>query len=890
MRSLLFFFAFAIALNASAQKFLKSKSSGPLSFKEMQLQFDDWKQHTNLKKAKHWKYFKRWEMDMQMHTNGKGEPGDPATYIDALINTAQQKQQSPSNAFQSAAWYPVGPNVIPNNETGYMENGIGRINCIAFHPTNANTYFVGVAQGGVWKTTNNGGTWTPLTDNLPITRVSDISIDPNNPNTMYVSLCDFEYIGFGLYLNGRKRNTHYGLGVYKTTDGGNTWNPTGLSFQLTQGDASLIRKVLVNPANSSELVACGVSGMYHSTNAGTSWTKTVDSLFWDVQMDPVTTSTLYAATGWVATENDGGAAIYKSTNFGATWTLLNTGIPVRDSVQRIRIGVAPSDHNYIYAIATDVAGGLYGIYKSTNAGVSWTYINPGVNILEWDDGTNAGGQGSYDLGFLINRTDKNKLYVGGVNIWGSADGGNTWNPASHWTLQYGPTLHGDIHFIDRQSLTGNIFVCSDGGVYSTTDIVTETWAAANGGTPWPTVWTKLGNGIQVTSFYRISSTKNAAGHLIGGAQDNASFYFDGSAWNTIIGGDGMDNYLDPLDTNFLIGSSQYGNFNYSTDGGQSSNWMNANINSENAEWTSPIIADYNNPGRLYCGFTNVSKSTDNGMNWTAISSFPVGAYDNEISAMAVSNTNANTMYVTKRVRYEYGINGSVYKTTNGGGNWTNVTTGLPDTLYYTSVEISATDPNTAYVTLAGFSAGQKIYRTTNGGGSWTNISYNLPNIPANCIKYIPGTAGAMMLATDVGVYILYPSATSWTLSSTGLPNVIISDIEFNVAKNKVYVSTFGRGIWASDLDAVTSVNSIANNNSGHIELFPTVNNGSFSIKLDDASEKLSLEIINIEGSVVYTSTLTGSNEYKQSLDLPGGMYFARVQGKNVRGVKSFVVQ
>ena len=135
MRSLLTVFLLFLSLHISAQKFLKAKAGKALSFKEMQLQFNDWKQHTDLNIAKHWKYFKRWEMDMQLHTNGKGEPGNPADYINAVVMAAQQKQSSPTE-FVSAAWYPVGPNVIPNNLTGYMENGIGRINCIAFHPAN----------------------------------------------------------------------------------------------------------------------------------------------------------------------------------------------------------------------------------------------------------------------------------------------------------------------------------------------------------------------------------------------------------------------------------------------------------------------------------------------------------------------------------------------------------------------------------------------------------------------------------------------------------------------------------------------------------------------------------------------------------------------------------
>jgi photosystem II stability/assembly factor-like uncharacterized protein len=831
-------------------------------------------------------------MEMEMHTDARGERADATDYIRAAVAAAAAKQASSSSRMASAGWYPVGPNVIPNNLTGYMENGIGRINCIEFHPTDPNTYYVGVAQGGVWKTTNNGASWTPLTDNLPIDRISDITIDPSDPDsTMYISVCDFEYIGFGLYLNGRKRNTHYGLGVYKTTDAGQTWQPTGLTFLLTDGDASLIRKIIVDPNNSNNVLACGVSGMYRSTDAGATWTQVNNGLFWDMQQVPSSPNTIYAATGWVMTSNDGAAGIWKSTDFGATWTPLNTGIPATGSVQRIRLEIAPSDPNYVYALAVDTQSGLYGIYKSTNAGSTWTFNNPGVNILEWNDGTSSGGQGTYDLGFSINASNRNVLYVGGINIWGSSDGGATWDPASHWTLSYGPTLHGDIHFIKRNPVNGNIFVCSDGGIYRTSGITTETWTDANNGIPWPTQWTNIGNGLQCTSFYRVSSSHVSDGRLIAGAQDNASFYFDNGVWSTVIGGDGMDNYLDPTDNNFLIGSSQYGSFSYSTDDGVTSNWMNPNVNNESGEWTTPLVADYNNPGTLYAGYANVVKSTDNGMSWTAISNFPVNSYATEISALAVSNSNSSVIYAAKRVRYEYSEPGVLYKTTNGGATWTDVTAGLPDSLYYTSVEISENDPNTVYVTMAQFSAGNKVFRTTDGGATWQNISYNLPNIPVNCIKYVPG-ANRVMIATDIGVYLLDAANNTWINQSLGLPNVIVSDIDFNVPLNKIYVSTFGRGIWATDLDVFTaSIQPVAAENLS-LQLYPSPNSGSFTIGVPENSttEIFDLEVIDITGRIVHSEKLSGKTNYTISMTVPPGMYFAHVRSKILTGVKSFVVQ
>ena len=373
------FLALIAFTSLSAQKFIHRDNAEPLSFTQLQLQFDKWKQTTDISHEHHWKYFKRWEMEMEMHTDARGERTDASDYIRAAVAAAAARQASASSRMASAGWYPVGPNVIPNNLTGYMENGIGRINCIEFHPTDPNTYYVGVAQGGVWKTTNNGASWTPLTDNLPIDRISDITIDPSDPDsTMYISVCDFEYIGFGLYLNGRKRNTHYGLGVYKTTDAGQTWQPTGLTFLLTDGDASLIREIIVDPNNSNNVLACGVSGMYRSTDAGASWTQVNNGLFWDMQQVPSSPNTIYATTGWVMTSNDGAAGIWKSTDFGATWTQLSTGIPATGSVQRIRLEIAPSDPNYVYALAVDTQSGLYGIYKSTNAGATWTFNNPGV--------------------------------------------------------------------------------------------------------------------------------------------------------------------------------------------------------------------------------------------------------------------------------------------------------------------------------------------------------------------------------------------------------------------------------------------------------------------------------------------------------------------------------
>jgi len=822
---------------------------------------------------------------MQLHTNAQGEPSDFATYVNEALAAANNKSMARGAA--SAPWYPVGPNAVPNNQTGYMENGIGRVNCVAFHPTNTAVYYVGVAQGGIWKTTNGGGSYTPLTDNLPITRVSDICVDPNNTNVIYASICDFSYIDKGLFLDGRKRHTHYGLGVYKSTDGGSSWNPTGLTFQLTNGDASLIKEVMVNPANSQHLLACGVSGMYKSTDGGNTWVKKLDSLFWDMVQDPVNPSVLYAASGWIQNANVGNAAIYKTTDFGTTWTMLNTGMAAQGTVQRTKLAIAPGDPNYVYALCCDNTNGFYGIYRSTNAGTSWTYLPPQLNILEAGQGGGTGGQGPYDLALLVSASDKNTIYTGGVNLWGSTDGGANFNPISHWTLQYGPTLHGDIQYMDRQPGTGHIFVCSDGGIYKTSNMQIGTWS-----TSWPTSWTNLSNGMQCTSFYRLSSSQNAKGRLAAGAQDNATFYYDGSSWATIFGGDGMDNYLDPQNDFKVIGSSQFGNFYYSTNNGAVGNYIATNPNNEASEWVTPIVAAYNYPGVLYVGNENVVKSTDGGQNWVSLS--PFNSYTNttsntEITALAVAPSNTNVVYAARRVRYELGLKGVVFKTSNGN-TFNNITGNLPDSLFYTGLDVNPNNVNEAVISMAGFSAGNKVFRTTAGGIQWTNISYNLPNAPVNQVKYSPG-GNAIVACTDFGVYILFGNSTTWVNYGTGLPNVIVSDVEFNAVQDKVYVSTFGRGIWATSLSQMLGGVGVAEQHAVSVlefNVYPSLNNGKFTAESRDG-DALQIEVIDVNGRSVYKAT-SAAPKIEIDLHVASGAYYVKASSGQRMGVKKLIVE
>ncbi|MFB0925787.1 MAG: sialidase family protein, partial [Vicingaceae bacterium] len=206
-------------------------------------------------------------------------------------------------------------------------------------------------------------------------------------------------------------------------------------------------------------------------------------------------------TGYLKNSQQGSAGILKSTDFGNTWTTLNTGIPATGSVLRIEVAVAPTNSNHIYALACNIDKGLYGVYSSLDGGANWNFSNAGgVNILEWFDGAGTGGQGTYDLCLLIDPLDENKIYTGGVNIWGSTDGGSTFNGASLWYDFAGPGtgLHADQHQLKHNPLDNKFYLCNDGGLVRTSDIQLGSWSDANNvpGYTWPTVWEYISDGMQ----------------------------------------------------------------------------------------------------------------------------------------------------------------------------------------------------------------------------------------------------------------------------------------------------------------------------------------------------------------------------------------------------------
>lgn len=890
-------------ISIQAQSFsqhYRAKQSEAKNYVELEQAFQDWRQEKDHSKEKGWKYLGR-ELDfMNRHLDGKGEQPAPAIFNEAYRDAMAQLQAASSKTAASG-WIPVGPFGYGSPVDPYDVEGVGRINSITFHPTAPNTYWVAVAQGGVWKTTDDGQNWQPLTDDLPTLRVSDIAVQANNPDVMYICSGDYGYIDVALHTDNRKRHTHYGLGIFKTSDGGQSWIPTGLSFAQTDFDGSLMRRVFIHPTNPSELLAAGTSGVWKSFDGGNNWVQLNDSLVWDLEQDPTQPTTIYLSTGYLSDSDQGSAGIFKSINFGNTWTKLTTGIPARGQVQRIEVEVSPANNSLVYALTCGIDNGFFGLYRSTNGGTTWTQQSNSPNILEWYDGFNSGGQGTYDLVLVPDPADAQKVYVGGVNWWGSTDGGVTWDGASHWTHSWGQSIHADQHFAAYNPVNGRLYVCNDGGLWSTSQFIIGSWfdAQVDPNYQWPTVWAKHSHGMNATSFYRISVSEGNPTHVIAGAQDNSTWYFDGGAtWKQVIGGDGMDCILHPNNGGQFWGSSQYGYLSNSYDGGFTINYYLNNAIFENGEWTTPYELHPQDPSILYAGYQNVWKSTDEGFNWTQISAFPsipILGGPALTTALAIGPGSPTTIWAARRLNRVQNVPSAVARSTDDGVTWSNNPITFPDSLYITDIETDHANTDVAWITLAGFATNEKVYKTTDGGQTWFNISQNLPNLPVNTVVLQQNNPHhPIYIGNDFGVWYINDTMAQWEPYMIDLPNVIVSDLQILYSTEEIFAATFGRSAWKADLrDKVAS--GIGNPVSlGTLSVFPNPTRGKFTMELTgDLPTELHATLLDITGKTVHQATFASDGHHAThtfTLDLPAGIYFVRIPTGTGNFSKKVVVE
>ncbi len=710
-----------------------------------------------------WEVFKRWENFTEQRVFPKGDriPADKAyNEFQDYKDRIHYKTNTNHHEKNAGQWVPLGP--FSWQTTSYNP-GIGRVNTVVVDPNDTMKVYVGSPSGGFWKSVDGGITYTCSTDELATIGVSSIAIDPNNSNIIYIGTGDCD------------AGDTYTIGVLKSVDGGNSWTPSGMGYQPIQGKT--IHRLMFQPGSSSVLYAATNDGIYKSIDAGGTWSLKLNTYIRDMKFKPGTPATIYAAGNWFYKTNDG----------GDHWTLITTGLPSGNNLNRLSIAVTPANSSMVYLIGSSGANsGFYGLYVSTNSGASFVTRSTTPNVLGYSaDGSDTGGQGWYSLTIAVSPTDVNRIYVGGVNIWQSNDGGIAWHIITHWVYNPNgiyPYVHADQHYM---GFYGNsMFVGCDGGFFKSTDL---------GNT-----WTDLSRGLAITQFYRLGGTPQNANMLMAGAQDNGCNHMVNNVWTHTVGADGMECAIDPTNSDTLYSESQGGGMNKSTNGG--ANWHGiAPPNNGGGSWITPYMLDPNNSQTLYAGFVNLWKSLDAGTTWDSISTFN---YVGQITAFNIAPSNSNYIYVYR--------NDTLYKTTDGGANWTNISAGSPvPWLYMTSIAISNNDPNHVWITFSGYSQGYKIYGTNDGGATWYNYSGNLPNIPVNCIIYQNNSYDGLYIGTDIGIFYKDNNLANWQPFFNGLPNVIVDELEIHYPTNKIRAATYGRGIWESGLYVPLSIPPVA---------------------------------------------------------------------------------
>lgn len=630
--------------------------------------------------------------------------------------------------------------------------GTGRINAIGFHPTNTNVIYAGSAGGGLWKTTDGGNSWLPKTDFLGSIGISKVIVHPTNPETVYIATGDGD------------ASDSYSIGVMKSTNGGDTWANTGLNWSTN--NYRLIREMVMDPNNSDALIAATNNGIYRTTDAGASWTQEQTGNFYDVEFNPDgSTNTFYAAT-----KNE----IFRSIDNGDSWSLVQT----ISGSNRLALATTADNSNYVYVLSSQSSGsGFNGLWRSTNSGTSFTSMSTSPNILGYSsDGSGSGGQGWYDLVIAADPSNANTVYVAGVNNWKSTDGGATWSITSHWYGAGGISeVHADKHELEWQ---GNVlWEGNDGGIYRT----------SNGGDTWTD---KTANMI-ISQMYRIGVSETD-GRVMAGLQDNGSKQRQTSGtWADEVGGDGMDCAINPENSSVMYACIQNGELRRSTNGGASWSDIQDNIpGTPSGAWVTPYRLNPQRPATIIAAYTDVYRSYNQGTSWVAIGT---GLGTSKKTILTISPQDSNYMYV--------GTSNALWQTTDGGANWTAKSTPGSST---TMVKVSPSSPTTLYATRSTYGSA-RVYRSNDGGSSWTSISGTLPQIPANCIEVHDDGDETLYVGLDIGVYYRKQSDSDWTLYSDALPNMPVFEIEIKEQTDEVYIASYGRGLWKNNTIGVSSV-------------------------------------------------------------------------------------
>ncbi len=712
---------------------------------------------------------------------------DADAYRVALLQAQTLKQVAGKR--RAAPWVFAGPTNIG-----------GRISDVAFDPQEPNTVYAGAATGGVFKSIDRGVTWGPIFDDQAVLTVGDIAVDPVNPETIYV--------GTGEANGGH--NNFAGGGVYKSIDGGTTWQFMGLEATVSIG------RIRVHPTNPERVYVAAVGsyfgphperGLYRSDDGGATWDNVLfvndTTGVIDVVMRPDDPDVLLAAT-WQRSRTVNGAelygpgsGVYRSTDGGDTWERLGAqqGLPdpsvQTDSlppprVGRIGLALCRDQPDVMYALYNDGFSHL-GLYRTDDGGDAWYRVDPNNQLPE--------GMSNFSWYFgQVRVHPENPDWVYVMDVWFM----RSFNGGQSWTRQTG--THVDHHALAFAPDNPDVLVNgNDGGIA----------LSENNGSSWTRV-----DELPVTQFYEIAYDPSLPERFYGGTQDNGVWRTTTGAlddWEQLMVGDGFYVIVDPDDSETIYMETQFGNLVRQTPGQFGLQQVPAltGINlSEKRNWSTPVVLDPNDSSVLYYGTNRVYRSVNKAGSWSPISGDLTKQSGTSllgsITAIAVAPANSDVLFAGTD-------DGNVWVTEDYGVAWSNVTEGLPNR-WVTRIAVDPLDDRIAYVTFSGLkwrSPQPHVFRTVDRGATWEDISSNLPDAPVNAFAIDPLRPDELYLGSDIGAFASYNAGGSWEPLDEGMPAVPVNDLKINPHTRVLIAGTHGRSMYTLQLDRLaTSIDDL----------------------------------------------------------------------------------
>lgn len=761
----------------------------------------------------------------------------------------------------------------PWNNQGPNNIG-GRVNTLVRHPADSNMLFSGLTAGGIFKSINGGASWYPVFDDQPALSISFIRIHPTDPSVIYAGTGDPNISSY-VFL---------GQGLFRSHDYGESWSYVGLK------EAGILSDLVIHPTNPDTLFVGSMGipmrrgserGLYRSYDGGQNWEKVLylsdEAGITDILINPNDPKTVFAC-GWHRVRNQAEsivngnlARVYRSLDGGDTWTTMLNGLP---DEPLSRSGLAWSQ-GYLYVLFVGTNQNLKGIYLSKNNGTSWSQINTSLDPFSLPSNV-LGGFGWYFGKIAVNPKNRNDMFVLGVDLWRSTDGGTEWDSSTPPWWEF--DVHADKHDLSFYP-NGRIDLATDGGAYTSWD----------GGDS----WSDLDN-FPASQFYRIALNPHDEGQSTGGLQDNGTVtgWQDPMNWKRLYGADGFQPVFHPVYPEVIYAEWQGGSLVVTTNSGEDWDDFTEGIDpNDRVGWDAPYFISSHPPHPLYHGTNRVYRNTDHfTAAWLPISDQLTDAVETFHPGTHVITAMGESPLVSGVVLAGTG-DGHMWITQDDGQNWTDVTPGLPKR-YVTDCEGSPTSDQRIFVSHSGYRYNEFIshfHRSDNAGQTWIDISGDLPPLGVNTFVIIPNSGDSILfVGTDAGVYGTIDGGTAWYKLGTGMPDVPVYDMAFQASTQTLVIGTHARSMYSLSLEQILEpINTSIKVNPGNkstwwLQTNPVQSQLTLLGGTTQHGQTINLSLIDLQGKILLERSVQFLQGNKRQLDislpsLTSGLYYVRIQ-------------